>query len=67
MKIILICFVFLCLTGCGNMPLYEAETIAQKSYEIGCIERGTGSPVDNLQCHMSSEKFHNELQKVWER
>jgi len=49
------------------MPLYEAETIAQKSYEIGCIDRGNGGPVDNLQCHISSEKFHNELQKVWGR
>jgi len=53
------------LVGCSNMSKYRAESIAQKSYEIGCVDRGSGSPTDNLRCHMASQKFQNELHNSW--
>ena len=64
MNKIIMLMIILC-SGCSTMNLERATQIAQKSYQIGCVDKGTGNPVDSYNCYMASKRFEKELRNAW--
>lgn len=62
MKILIFLFLSVLLSGCA---MSRVELIATKSYQLGCIDRGNGGPVDSFNCLKASKRFQKRLHAAW--
>ena len=65
MKHIMIIITMVILSSCAMLA--KEEMVAEKSYEIGCIDHSDGSATQMYSCHQDALKYKKELASEWRK
>lgn len=61
-RFVIFIVVAIILSSCTS--LHKVEDVAEKSYEIGCLN-GFNNPIVSYTCHQKAKLFRKDIHKAW--